>query len=183
MRHNMFSLLIALIVTAAVSTTAEAQYRPWEISIAGGPSFPRGQLSDEAGTGYHVQGSVGFGVPMLPVGIRADALWQEFDDPDGEWFRQVGGILNAVVGIPLVIVEPYALAGVSYLRTQTPDAVHAGHTHDGSSENLVGFNAGAGVEFPFVGLSGFLEARALNLFGGGNAKNFQSIPVTVGIRF
>ena len=120
---------------------------------------------------------------MPELGLRADVLWQELKDEEAEWFRQIGGVLNAVVGIPLVIVEPYALAGVSYMRTEPPEVAHVGHTHDEDSENIVGFNAGAGVEFPFLGLSGFVEGKVLNLFGGGNAKNYQSIPITVGIRF
>lgn len=169
-----------IVLTAA---PLQAQLRPWEISIAGGPSFPTGELSEEAGTGYHVQGSIGFDVPLLPFGIRADALWQEVPDDNEGWFRQIGGLVNATFGIPLIVVEPYALAGVGFLRTETPDVAHAGHEHFGETENLVGFNAGAGVEFPFMGLSGFLEGRYLNLFGGGEASHYQTIPVTFGIRF
>ena len=172
-----------LLLVAAATSSAEAQLRPWEISIAGGPSFPTGELADEAGTGYHVQGSIGFDLPLLPFGLRADALWQEVPDDQDEWFRQIGGIANATFGIPLIIVEPYALAGVGFLRTETPETTHGGHTHDGETESLVGFNAGLGLEFPFAGLGGFIEARYLNLFGGGDATHYQTIPVTVGIRF
>ena len=178
-----WSLLSALLMTAVWQGTAEAQHRPWEISIAGGPSFPRGEFADEAGTGYHVQGSVGMNVPSLPVGIRADLLWQELEDDHSEWFRQVGGALNATIGTSVAFLEPYALAGVTYLRTQSPDVVHDDHTHAGGSQNLVGVHAGAGLEFPFMGLRGFVEGRVLNLAGGSDAKHFQSIPVTVGIRF
>ncbi len=183
MRQLKWSLLSAILMTAVWQGAAEAQYRPWEISIAGGPSFPRGEFAEEAGTGYHVQGSVGVTVPSLPIGLRADLLWQELEDDQSEWFRQVGGVLNATFGIPIAFLEPYALGGVSYLRTDSPDVVHEDHTHAGESQNLVGLHAGAGLEFPFMGLRGFVEGRFLNLGGGGEARHFQSIPVTVGIRF
>ena len=48
-----------------------------------GPALLR--LADAAGTGYHVQGSIGFGLPMLPFGIRADALWNEVPDETDGW--------------------------------------------------------------------------------------------------
>lgn len=183
MRSCKWTLLSAILLAVGVHGTAEAQYRPWEISIGGGPSIPRGDFAEEAGTGYHVQGSVGINVPLLPLGLRADVLWQELKDEESEWFRQVGGALNATYGIPLIIIEPYALAGVSYLRTETPDVLHVGHAHAGDGENTFGFHAGAGLEFPFMGLRGFVEGRFLNLLGGDDAKAFQAIPVTVGVRF
>jgi opacity protein-like surface antigen len=183
MRNGSLVALTALFASLSLPLLAEAQMRPWEISIGGGPSLARGDIAGEAGTGYHVQGSVGFGIPLLPFGLRADAFWQELADEQDGWFRQVGGLLNATIGIPMLIVSPYGLIGVGYLRASPPDVQHPGHTHTGESENIVGFNAGAGLAFPFVGLSGFVEARFLNLFGGGNATNYQAIPITFGVRF
>lgn len=173
------AIAFAAVLMALGAGTAHAQLRPWEISIAGGPSLPTGDLADFADTGYHVQGSIGFGVPMLPVGLRADAFWQEVPDTNDGWYRQIGGLANVTLGIPLVVVEPYILGGVGLIRTETPDGVIL----DGDSDTSLGFNAGAGAEFPFMGLSGFVEARYLNLLGGDTAKSYQSIPITVGIRF
>lgn len=182
MRRSLFVLLAAAFAAAiSLPEHAEAQYRPWEISIGGGPSFPTGDFSDVAGTGYHVQGSVGFDLPLLPFGLRADLLWQELDDQD-DWFRQVGGLANATFGLPLIFIQPYALVGAGVIRTSAPDVVHGDHTHSASSTD-VGFNAGVGLDFPFVGLGGFIEARYLNVFGSDNATSYRVIPVTVGIRF
>jgi hypothetical protein len=176
MKRGLFVLLGALFVGGAVE--AEAQVRPWEISIAGGPSFPVGDLRDEAGTGFHVQGSVGFAMPALPVGLRTDLLYQEVPvTGEDVWIRQIGGLLNATFGLPLMVIEPYALVGAGLLRTEEP---HGDHT---DTYNLVGFNAGLGLDFPFLGLTGFLEGRYLNLFGGTDATNFQTVPVSFGIRF
>ncbi|MEX2582700.1 MAG: outer membrane beta-barrel protein [Gemmatimonadota bacterium] len=183
MRNETFVLLAAVIAASAIPSAADAQLRPWQISLAGGPSFVTGHLAEDAGTGYHVQGSVGFDVPLLPFGVRADAFWQELPDVEDAWFRQIGGLLSGVFQVPLIVIQPYVLAGAGVIRTEAPDEAHEGHTHIGEPETTVGFNAGAGVEFPFAGLSGFLEARYINAFGSGNATNYQSIPVTVGVRF
>lgn len=183
MRKYLVILSAAVVAAVSQAAPAEAQLRPWEISIAGGPSFPVGDLRDEANLGYHVQGSVGFGVPMLPLGLRVDAFWQEVPDATEGNFRQIGGLLNGTFGLPLVFISPYGLVGVGVLRTETPTVAHADHTHAGETETLIGFNAGLGVDFPFVGLTGFLEARYLNLFGGSEATHYQTVPVSFGIRF
>lgn len=176
MRKFMFVALAAALGTIGFAGQAEAQLRPWEISIAGGPTFTTGDFSEVAGTGYHVQGSIGFGVPMLPFSLRADALWQEVPAEVGdEYYRQIGGLVNATFGIPLVLIEPYGLLGAGYLNTDSPIS--------DDDEWRPGINAGLGVEFPFMGLAGFAEARYLNLLGSNEAKMFQSIPVSVGIRF
>lgn len=176
MRKYLFVALAAALGSVAAAGDAEAQLRPWEISIAGGPSFTTGDFSEVAGTGYHVQGSIGFGVPMLPFGVRVDALWQEVPAEVGdEYYRQIGGLVNATFGVPLVVIEPYGLVGAGYISTDSPFAQE--------NEANIGFNAGLGLEFPFMGLAGFAEARYLNLLGGDEAKAFQSIPVSVGIRF
>jgi hypothetical protein len=183
MRKILYLLAVVLIGIPVLAGPTEAQVRPWEISIAGGPSFATGDFSDVVDTGYHVQGSVGFDLPMLPIGARADLFWQELPDVEDEWFRQIGGLVNAVFEIPLVVIQPYGLAGVGVVRTEAPEVTHAGHTHATDSETTVGFNAGLGVEFPFLGMGGFVEGRYLNIFGGGNASDFRTIPVTFGIRF
>jgi opacity protein-like surface antigen len=180
MKRIVFGTMIA--AAAAFAAPADAQIRPFQISIAGGPSFTTGDLSSEAGTGYHVQGSVGFNVPLLPFGLRADALWQEFpvSGADGH-FRQIGGLLNGTFALPMPIIQPYVLAGAGVINHREPDVEHGDHEHHGGSSTDVGFNAGAGVQFPFVGMSAFLEARYLNIVGGNSEA--RSIPVTIGIRF
>jgi opacity protein-like surface antigen len=180
MKKIAFVTMIA--AAAAFASPADAQVRPFQISIAGGPSFPTGHLSDEAGTGYNVQGSVGFGVRGLPFGLRADLLWQEFPltGVDGH-FRQIGGLLNATFALPLPFMQPYLLAGAGLINHSEPETVHGGHRHDGSSSTDIGFNAGGGVQFPFAGMSGFVEAKYLNIVGGN--EDARSIPVSIGIRF
>lgn len=166
---------LALFLTGA---PAEAQLRPWEISIAGGPTLATGSFDDEANTGYHVQGSVGFGIPLFPVGARADLLWQELPDEHGGNFRHIGGIANATLGLPLVFIEPYVLAGVGIFSITEPEEDHGDHAHEAGSETSTGFNVGAGLELGMLGMKGFGEVRYLDLGHG-----HRTIPITIGIRF
>lgn len=179
-------LLSAALVTAVVvplSAEAQVQTRPWVISIAGGPSFPAGDFGEIASTGYHVQGSVGWNFPNVPVGIRADLIWQEVQREEAGWFRQVGGLLNGTYGFSIGSVQPYGLVGVGYIHTDEPTTILPDGTTFENDETNFGFNAGLGLDFPFMGLAGFVEARYLNLLGGDQAKNLQVVPLSFGIRF
>ena len=180
MRKFTLFVAVAAFAVAGHAEVATAQVRPFTIGISGGPSLARGHLAEDAGTGYHVQGSVGFNMPLFPVGLRADLLWQEFPDEHEGHFRQIGGLLNGILGLPLPVLQPYAVVGAGLINTTEPDSDHGDHSHAGESETGVGFNAGIGIQFPFVGMSGVLEARILNLFGD---TDHQSIPISVGIRF
>jgi hypothetical protein len=177
MKRISVSALALAFGLVAFAGDSHAQVRPFTIGISGGPSFPTGDLGDETSTGYHVQGSVGFGLAMLPIGLRLDALWQELPDVHDGTMRQIGGLLNGTFGLPLGVAQPYGLVGVGLLNSTEAEE------HGGGSENTLGFNAGVGIQFPFVGMSGVIEARYLNLFGSGEATHFQSIPVSFGIRF
>jgi opacity protein-like surface antigen len=177
-----FRIMITFAVAlgaAVLSKDVAAQERPFTIGISGGPSFPLGaEFSEEAGTGYHVQGSVGFAPATLPVGLRADVLWQVFPDEHEGNFREIGGMVNALAGIPLGIGRPYALGGIGLVGHRPPDDDHGDHVHAGEGETTFAWAAGGGFEFPFLGLTGAIEARYLAAGAGHNA-----IPISFGIRF
>lgn len=168
-------------------------------SVAAGPSFPIGEFSDEAVRGYHVQGSVAFRVPNVPFTVRTDLLFLNFTNVErepgidvtlgGEWFRQLGLVLNGQYGLSLGAVEPYALLGVGLVREW-----HGDRSYSGTDHTTISLNAGIGMEVPLnqrVGL--FVEARQFNIAGGRAlsltppAVNpdvvFKSVPVALGIRF
>lgn len=176
MRKLLVVLLFALTGAISFAPEASAQLRPWEISIVGGPSFATGDFDAVANTGYHVQGSVGFDMPLLPLGLRLDALWQELPHENDGWYRQIGALANGVFELPAPLIRPYGLVGVGFIRTEAPEPP----TGDRESSTDFGLNAGIGIEFPFVGLSGIVEARYLNIVGGGD---FSSVPVSIGIKF
>lgn len=175
------TMLSGIIVAALLggASTASAQVRPFTIGISGGASFPTGaEFSAEAGTGYHVQASVGFAPALLPVGVRADLLWQEYPDAVGGHFREIGGLANAIVALPLGIARPYLLGGAGVISHSAPEEEHGDHTHEGESGASAAFAAGGGIEFPFLGLTGAIEARYL-LAG----EEHRGVPVSFGIRF
>src|SRR5690606_33919352 len=71
-------------------------------SIGGGPTFAMGDFGDAADMGYHVVGAVRFGLPMIPVGLQAEAMWNRWsvtDVDDANW-QTLSGSLNAVINLP-----------------------------------------------------------------------------------
>lgn len=169
----------AVAVMLAGAGAAHAQTGPITAAFSGGPSFPVGEeFTQEAGTGYHVQFSLGFAPALLPVGVRADLLWQEFPDEAGGHFRGVGGLANAIVGLPLGIARPYLIGGAGVLNLSTPGASHGGHTHAEGNETGFAFGLGGGIEFPFLGLTGALEARYLDA-----GEEHRGVPVSFSVRF
>jgi hypothetical protein len=173
--------MLALAVAAMLGAeTASAQVRPFTIGISGGPTIPSGDLADEAGTGYHVQGSVGVPAPLLPGTFRLDLLWQELPDEHVGNFRQLGALLNVLFALPTVGAQPYLLGGIGVISTREPDVEHADHTHAAETHTDFGINAGVGVSFPLAGMSGVIEARVLNLLID---TDHRTIPISFGIRF
>lgn len=171
------TVLAAALALAALPASAAAQV---SVGIGGGPSTPLGEFGDEAGTGFHAQASLSVGVPLIPVGFRGDLVFQQFPDEHAGNFRQVGGLANATLGLPLplIVLSPYAVGGVGVFHHSAPDEAHGDHAHDGDSGSAAAFNVGAGVRLGLPGISASIEARYLDA-----GKSVRSVPVTVGIRF
>jgi hypothetical protein len=169
--------MAALFVVLAAPASAAAQV---SFGVGGGPITALGDFSNEVGTGWHAQASLSVGVPLLPVGGRADLLYQRFPDVEGGSFQQLGGLANATVGLPLplVVISPYAIGGVGAFRHSGPDEDHGDHVHEGEDGTAAAWNVGAGVRLGLPGISASLEARYLDAGNG-----VRSVPVTVGIRF
>lgn len=194
-RRGVSAFLFTVAVSAALPTMLAAQ----RFSVAAGPSFPIGEFSDEAVRGYHVQGSVAFRVPVVPFDLRTDLVYLSFSNVErepginvtlgGEWFRQLGLVLNGQYGLSLGSVEPYALLGVGLVREW-----HGDRSYSGTDHIAVSLNAGIGMEVPLNQRFGlFVEARQLNIAGGGTLSlappavspevAFKSVPIAFGIRF
>jgi hypothetical protein len=177
---------------------AEGQVRTWYGAFGAGPTLPVGNLGDESDVGFHLMGSVGLNSGALPVGLRADFFFQQFNaverEPSvysvlgGEWFRQFGGTVSAKYGLDMGSTRPYILAGGGWNHNW-----HADRTYWPERQNIVSFNAGVGLDLNVFGADWFIEARHLNLFGGEPLETrpptihreipFKSIPVTFGVRF
>lgn len=191
------SVMLALL---GVPGETRAQDKTWEGSFGAGASIPMAELGDEAKTGYHVTGSVGYHPDVLPFGLRLDLFYQSFNAVEreqsifsvlgGEWFRELGFMLNAVYRFGSGSLRPYGVAGIGYAREW-----HGDRTYWPEVQWDVDFNAGIGLEFPLRQAIGFVEVRHLDVAGGTPLatrrssptihKNipFKAIPVTLGVRF
>ena len=169
-----FTVVAAALAFSAAETQAQIGF-----SIAGGPSFATGDAGDLLDMGYHAKVAASFSLPLLPIGLEADAMWTQFDYSDIEdaSSRILSGSLNAVINLPTPVITPYLIGGVGMYngKDDVPGL-------DTESENEVGVNAGVGVRLGLVGLGGvFAEARLHNIFTEGESTRF--VPVSLGIRF
>jgi opacity protein-like surface antigen len=162
---------LGLAVAALVFSASEASA---QFAIAGGPSFAAsGELKDDFEMGYHLQASFNLGLPLLPVGFRADGIYNRHPhDVDGH-AQIIGGNVNAVLDIPLIGVTPYLIGGVGLYNSKYDD----GHDHPSTTD--FGANIGAGARIGLPGLGIFVEARLHNLFSEGD----RFVPVSFGFRF
>ncbi|MBR9988896.1 MAG: porin family protein [Gemmatimonadetes bacterium] len=176
---NRFVRASFTVVAAALVFTASDAQAQMGFSIAGGPSIATGDFGEGLDMGYHLKGALGFSVPMLPIGLEADAMWTRFNasDIDDSHMQILSGTLNAVVNLPTPGITPYLIGGVGMYNGK---ATIMGESGDGETD--FGFNVGAGVRMGLVGLGGvFAEARLHNVLGDGETARF--IPISLGIRF
>lgn len=166
-------------VAAALAFSAADAQAQVGFSIAGGPSFPMGDAGDMLDMGYHAKVAASFKLPVLPIGLEADAMWNQFDFSDAEDAntRILSGSLNAVINLPTPGITPYIIGGVGMYNGKADiEGV------DTESSTDFGVNVGAGVRLGLVGLGGvFAEARLHNIFSEGESTRF--VPVSLGIRF
>jgi opacity protein-like surface antigen len=177
---NRTTALLTLILLAALGlpATLNAQVTGVRAGIGAGPAFPLGDLGDEATTGFHIRGSLGLDLSRIPVGARADVLWQRFPDEHEGHFSALGGLLNATLRLPMPAARPYLIGGIGVIRHQEPDTDHGDHAHEGDTETGFAFGLGGGLEIRILGLGGFLEARYVD-WGNGHS----SFPLTLGLTF
>lgn len=179
MRQRVTLTLLAFVVAIALPAAAVAQIPGVRIGLAGGPSFPLGDLADAATTGFHARGSLGLEMPLIPLGVRGDLLWHRFpvDDADGH-FTGVGGLVNGTWRMPFPIIQPYLVAGAGFIRYSDPDLTIGGVLEaEGETGTEFAFAAGGGVQLRLLRLGAFVEARYLDW------SRHRALPVTLGITF
>jgi hypothetical protein len=154
---------------------AEAQVR---VGVAGGPVYPLGDLGDVLERGYH--GGVVFdaGLPLLPLSLHGEVMFQRNSASAGEDqdYRHLGGSLNARLDVlPIPLVAAYATGGVGWYLSD----YHDDQTADASSwSSETGINAGVGVSVSLVVVQAFVEVRCLRVLSD-PARTFA--PLTVGV--
>ncbi len=162
----LFTALFLAIVPAAASA---------QISVGAGvgAAFPTGDFGDFVDTGLHAQASLNIGLPLLPD-VRIDGIYQTYSGEGDLGTDIMGGGVNLLLDMPLVVIKPYLIAGVGYYDVSV-------ETADGEvSSGEFGFTGGAGLRLGLGSLGVFAEARALRI--GGDAYR-TTVPVLVGITF
>jgi hypothetical protein len=171
--------MMALTMLAA-GRAANAQVatilKPVQIGVALGAAVPLSDLGNSFNTGFNVTGTIAINVPLLPVGFRIDAAYNQFSAKGTSNVNaKIAGVSgNVVFGMPGVVITPYFIGGVGYYR------VSSSATGSVASNNF-GFNAGAGLKIPLLVFAAFIEARYNRVSENGGSTSF--IPVTVGVMF
>lgn len=183
MRAPHFSRLVAAalgatVLAVALPAAASAQLPGLDVGIGGGVGFPGQTFNDEADRGYNLQGSIWLRLPVLPVGVRGDVSWQTFpDELDGD-FRHLGAFANATAELPSLVIHPYGLAGIGFVRHTVPDVDHGAHLHAGDGDSDFSFQIGGGVRLSLLGLGAFAEIRYMDM-----GEDYAAVPLTVGVVF
>ncbi|NLG62073.1 MAG: porin family protein [Candidatus Cloacimonetes bacterium] len=164
--------LFTALFLALLPAAASAQL---SVGVGVGAAIPTGDFGDAVDTGLHFQGSLNIGLPLLPD-LRVDGIYQRYSAGDDANVDILGGGVNVLLDMPLVVIKPYIIAGVGYYDVSFDSDL----AEDDASNAEFGFTGGAGVRLGLGRLGVFAEARALRI--GGDA-DLTTVPVLVGITF
>ncbi|HEY7427985.1 MAG TPA: outer membrane beta-barrel protein [Gemmataceae bacterium] len=188
MRGLRTGILGVILLATAVAGPATAQLR---FSLGGGVTLPTGTLDDEAGTGWHGMGAIGFQPKDFPVGFQVDGMYHRFgfqaENVDADW-QFIEGTANVVFKFNRSEekkLHPYLIGGVGGYNVKAVGNDAAGF----DSKTDFGVNAGGGFDFDLGNLSAFIEARYHAIFNGIKDPDTLEdataafVPITLGIRF
>ena len=158
----------------STATLAQTPANPVTVSLFGGVAVPMGNLDDVSKAGFNFGGAVDLGPASLPFRLRVDLAYtklgtkeQSMSDPfvlsAKSDVNTLSGTLNAVFtpGTTGTAIRPYFLGGAGYYNTNFDGEIRGdlGDFDFDETKGSLGFNAGMGVRFQFVGFSSFVEAR------------------------
>ena len=182
--------VVSALALAVVAAPAAAQL-PFRLGVQAGASIPSGDFGDsESSNGFSAKNGYNVGLlaevkpVLLPVGVRADVLYnefgleaEEFGDLDTD-FRLLNVNANAVLEMPGIGLRPYVLGGLGWYRgnfngNDDNDDVNT------DAESAIGFNVGAWIKFGLAGFGAAVEAhyRSVNLDFEGNEYQVRFIPI------
>jgi opacity protein-like surface antigen len=127
--------------------------------------------------GYNVTAGLGIKPPLAPIGLRLEGALNQMDwkNTSSGSTRLLAGIANVTLSGPALPMG-YLIGGVGMYNASASDV-----TPKPPSETKVGFNVGAGINFPLTGIGTFLEARLHYIKTEGSS--FKIVPITFGIKF
>jgi len=167
----------AALAFAAILLVAAPLHAQTSFAISAGAAVPVGSTADAVDLGYNVTASVGFKPPLAPLGLRIDGMLNSFEGKSAGTYRIIAGTANVTLsGAGMPIPMGYLIAGLGMYNTDV-----SGLPINPESSTDLGFNLGAGLNFPLTGFSTFVEARFHFVSGEGDDLKF--IPITFGMRF
>jgi len=184
-------------------------YRPVHFAVEGGVTATAGSTGDNLNDG----GNIGLGVSFfpsrsLPVGLRIDGSWSQFDSNRAFFNPKTGIYLHSHENLyggdldlqfnlphPSARYQFYLLGGAGWYRAQSVldqyvpgcgfyycGPFYGGEVASSTTGWRTSWNAGFGGEFAAPGgTSFFVEARYQRISNGNN--DLQLVPIRFGIRF
>lgn len=167
----------ALAALFATASPVAAQLGGLGFGAAYGSSRLSGGRSGDFNAGWHAEGLADLSLPLLPIGLRAEAALDHLGNKSGgtatEALSVASGVLNATFSLPFPLVHPYAIGGVGYY--------HRNGAFGGSGASKAGINGGLGVEVKLPVIRAFAEARYHSV--GFSDSSVHLVPLTVGVIF
>jgi opacity protein-like surface antigen len=172
------TFLVSATVLAAAAPASAQGYNPFQIGASGGIAFPTADLGNVTNTGYNISVMVGYKPEFTPIGVRAEAAYNQFGSKIFNGNVNIPAFTgNLVFGLPMGMLSPYAIGGAGLYRTNV-DVTGSGS----AGENHFGFNIGGGIKIPLSSsFETFVEARYNRVTV--NNGSFTFIPVTFGVMF
>jgi hypothetical protein len=190
-RHYMGLTFLAIALGApnlgAQRPRAHSSLISW--SAGAGMSVPTGDLSNGAGSGFHLQGGPSYRRSGWPISLRAELAYHHFGDKDytvgtgrqavnytGK-SSSIAGVVDASYALNTVgRMRPYLLGGPGIYNTRA-EVTRTGATPTTSSETKMGLNVGGGMNFALMGRQAYLEARYHKV------DQAAWVPISLGLRF
>ena len=178
--------ILAAVASALIPATTRAQLTT-SLGVAAGASVPMSTFGDRTSTGYHLMLTLGVKAPLVPISLRAEGMFSEFDYNNdggasgGAGFRSVeksAHIWSATANALLSssgLLGPYVIGGIGMYRV-TEAVPIVGGTHSASD---FGANIGGGVRFELSGFSAYAEVR-YHWIGD---TDVRLLPITFGLSF
>jgi hypothetical protein len=148
-------------------------------SIAAGAALPTGGAAEDYNLGYNATVGIGIKPPLAPLGFRLEGMINAFDGKratDGKLGILAGTANITLSGSGMPIPMGYLIGGLGMYNVKVTDLPLA--APDQSSSDL-GFNIGAGINFPLTGFSTYLEAR----FHYISDSKTKFVPIVFGLKF
>ncbi len=176
----MGSMATLLLLATAGGARAQAKF-----GVAGGVTFPNGDLSNSVNSGFHVQANLDLRPARFPLGLRIDGGFAQlpFKGPSDLKLQQLYGTLDGKLVMQTEGLAPYLIAGVGIYGDRASGGIFDNGVSlmDDSWQAHFGVNGGVGLRLPLSNINVFVETRLHDVFVEG--PNLQTVPVTFGIVF